>query len=101
MLIDCVYNDEKCTAQDFISFLSSAHDLCYTFNAKMKAVNETQIRRINDNGRLGKLTLELYAHSHLYVPNSPEGLFEHYAIENLKFSFSINWRISWNGCCDS
>ena len=90
MLMSCLYNDEMCTADDFISFLSSAHGLCHTFNAQMKAVNNTEVRRIDDYGRSGKLALQLYAHSHLYIPDFSEGLFEHHVMESLKFSFSIN-----------
>jgi hypothetical protein len=76
MLINCLYNNEICTADDFISFLSSMHGRCFTFNAKTKNVNGSSPRRTSDNGGPGKLQLRLYAQSHLYVPFISEGLFQ-------------------------
>jgi hypothetical protein len=75
MLMNCSYNDQICTADDFISFLSSEHGRCYTFNAKTKNSNGTALRYTNDNGGTGKLQLRLYAQSHLYVPFVSDGLF--------------------------
>ncbi|CAF3287705.1 unnamed protein product [Rotaria sp. Silwood2] len=68
MLIECLYNDRYCTAKDFIAFLSSTYGRCYTFNAKTKTTNGSDIKYTNDNGGSGKLILRLYAQSHLYVP---------------------------------
>jgi hypothetical protein len=76
MLISCLYNNETCTADDFISFLSSMHGRCFTFNAKTKTANGSHVRRTSDNGGTGKLQLRLYAQSQLYVPFVSEGLFQ-------------------------
>lgn len=73
MLMDCLYNGQKCTADDFISFLSSSYGRCFTFNAKTKHPNGTAVRRTSDNGGSGKLQLRLYAQSHLYIPYITEG----------------------------
>ncbi|CAF1004824.1 unnamed protein product [Rotaria sp. Silwood1] len=67
MLMSCFYNGERCQTTDFIPFLSSSFGQCYTFNAKMKS-NESRVRSTTDGGGIGKLELQLYAHSHQYVP---------------------------------
>ncbi|CAF0841505.1 unnamed protein product [Rotaria sp. Silwood1] len=72
MLIECVYNDKTCTTNDFISFLSSTYGQCFTFNAKTKTTNGSDLRYTNDDGGSGKLILRLYAQSHLYVPYASE-----------------------------
>ncbi|CAF1327291.1 unnamed protein product [Rotaria sordida] len=69
MLIECLYNNQKCTTDDFTFFLSSKHGFCYTFNAKIKDIKKSKIRQTNDDGGSGKLILRLYAHSDLYVPH--------------------------------
>ncbi|CAF3610006.1 unnamed protein product [Rotaria sp. Silwood1] len=66
MLISCLYNGKRCQTTDFIPFLSSSFGRCYTFNAKMKS-NESRVRSTTDDGGIGKLELQLYAHSHQYV----------------------------------
>ncbi|CAF0800360.1 unnamed protein product [Rotaria sordida] len=68
ILIQCLYNDKNCATNDFISFLSSTYGQCFTFNAKKKTTNESNIRYTNDDGGSGNLILRLYAQSHLYVP---------------------------------
>jgi hypothetical protein len=68
MLIECVYNEIKCTANDFIQFTSSIYGSCYTFNAKLKGSNQSTPRRTTDMGGSGKLQLHLYTQSHLYTP---------------------------------
>lgn len=75
LLMNCTYNGETCTSDDFITFLSSVYGRCFTFNAKTKGDNRTDVRNTNDNGGPGKLQLRLYAQSHLYVPYASEGLF--------------------------
>ncbi|CAF3879227.1 unnamed protein product, partial [Rotaria sp. Silwood1] len=50
MLIECVYNDKNCTTNDFISFLSSTYGQCFTFNAKTKTTNGSDLRYTNDDG---------------------------------------------------
>ena len=87
MLMDCNYNGQTCTTNDFISFLSYNHGLCYTFNAKLTTENGTKTRNTNDNGGAGKLVLRLYAHSHLYVPCITKGLFQKRPTENFYFLF--------------
>jgi hypothetical protein len=76
MLLNCSYNDEVCGVNDFISFVSSVYGLCYTFNAKRKDLNSSNIRSTNDYGGSGKLQLRLYVNSHLYVPYVTQGLFQ-------------------------
>jgi hypothetical protein len=73
MLIGCSYNGEICTADDFISFVSSVYGLCFTFNAKTKGVNGSAVRHTTDNGGSGTLELRLYAQSQLYIPFYTEG----------------------------
>ncbi|CAF1173656.1 unnamed protein product [Rotaria sordida] len=67
MLISCLYNGQRCQTNDFIPFYSSSFGRCYTFNAKMK-LNQSSVRNTTDNGGPGKLELQLYAHSHQYIP---------------------------------
>ena len=73
MLINCKYNSLDCNESDFKSFISSTHGYCYTFNAKTKALENNGVRGIYDNAETGKLHLELYTHSHLYVPDTTTG----------------------------
>jgi hypothetical protein len=74
MLINCSYNGITCTADDFISFISSTYGLCYTFNAKTKNANGSDVRYTDDNAGSGDLILRLYAQSHLYIPYVSEGI---------------------------
>jgi len=73
MLISCSYNDQLCTADDFISFVSSTYGRCYTFNAKKKQANGSEVRNTTDNGGAGTLELRLYAQSQLYIPFYTDG----------------------------
>ena len=75
MLIKCNYNDRDCNQSDFKSFISSIYGYCYTFNAKTKVHGDDGVRGIHGNGGTGKLHLELYTHSHLYVPDTTSGEF--------------------------
>ena len=68
MLYTCTFNGIPCSAADFIPFTSSAYGLCYTFNAKMKNNSAGKVRYGNQNGGDGVLDLELYVHSHQYLP---------------------------------
>lgn len=104
MLINCTYNGQLCTSDDFITFLSSAYGRCYTFNAKTKNSNGSNLRYTNDYGGSGKLQLRLYAHNHLYIPYTTEGLFNSYSInvkKQLAFLLKIIRCIIWNSCNDS
>jgi hypothetical protein len=76
MLMSCSYNGQTCTADDFISFLSSTYGRCYTFNAKTKTTNGSDVRYTTDNGGPGRLELLLYAQNQLYVPYIQNGLFQ-------------------------
>lgn len=76
MLIDCIYNGEKCNSSDFISFTSAAYGLCYTFNAQRLNSTGRRLRYTNDNAGFGKLQLRLYPHSHLYIPFVTAGRFD-------------------------
>ncbi|UJR24443.1 hypothetical protein I4U23_005819 [Adineta vaga] len=68
MLIKCTYNGINCSANDFVSFISQIYGLCYTFNADASNINNGQLHYNNDNGMSGLLQLDLYIHSHQYVP---------------------------------
>ncbi|CAF0966874.1 unnamed protein product [Adineta steineri] len=68
MLIKCVYNGVNCSAADFVQFTSSTYGLCYTFNAQASHINNDTIHYNNENGGSGELQLDLYIHSHQYVP---------------------------------
>lgn len=70
LLYACRFNGQTCSADDFLVFLSSSHGKCYTFNAK--PINGS-IRYGNQDGGNGELTLELYIHSHQYVPYVRDG----------------------------
>ena len=74
MLISCSYNGELCQADDFITFESATYGNCYTFNAKSSNSSESPVRLTNQNGGKGKLLLQLYAHSHNYVPLQTTGI---------------------------
>lgn len=73
MLIKCIYNDANCSAADFVHFSSSVYGLCHTFNAETPHINNGHIHYNNENGFSGKLQLELYIHSHQYVPYLSDG----------------------------
>ncbi|CAF1045286.1 unnamed protein product [Adineta steineri] len=68
MLIECVYNGENCSSADFVEFISPTYGLCYTFNAQSSHINNGTIHYNNENGYSGQLQLDLYIHSHQYVP---------------------------------
>ncbi len=70
MLINCTYNGVSCSTNDFTWFITPLYGFCYTFNAKLK--NGT-VRYNSDNGAMGLLELQLYAHSHQYVPYFSKG----------------------------
>ncbi|CAF0849586.1 unnamed protein product [Adineta steineri] len=69
MLIRCIYNDVNCTAADFVEFISPVYGLCHTFNAEAPHINNGQLHYNNENGFSGSLQLDLYIHSHMYVPH--------------------------------
>ena len=73
MLIKCIYNGKNCSSDDFVTFQSSTYGLCYTFNAPTSAINNGSIHYNNENGQSGKLHLDLYIHSHQYVPFISDG----------------------------
>ncbi|UJR19275.1 hypothetical protein I4U23_022404 [Adineta vaga] len=69
MLRVCYFNYRPCSVADFISFKSSIHGICHTFNAKMKnTTSDSSVRHSNQYGGPGILSLGLYVHSHQYVP---------------------------------
>ncbi|CAF3695950.1 unnamed protein product [Rotaria sp. Silwood1] len=82
MLISCLYNGKRCQTTDFIPFLSSSFGRCYTFNAKMKS-NESRVRSTTDDGGIGKLELQLYAHSHQYVSYIAKGKMQNIILREL------------------
>lgn len=73
MMITCTFNNVSCSVDDFTSFESADHGMCYTFNARQKKTTNHTVRQIVQNGGPGLLKLQLYAHSHLYVPFGSEG----------------------------
>ena len=72
-LMECKYNNKDCALSDFRPFLSAAHGLCHTFNAKLKDPNGSSLHKVYEDGAEGKLQLRLYANSHLYVPYFSQG----------------------------
>lgn len=74
MMIGCNYNGQRCTSNDFISFVSPNHGKCYTFNARTKNMTGKKLRTINERGATGSLTLKVYAYNHLYVPYFADGI---------------------------
>jgi len=80
MLYSCSFNSEPCSSTDFIPFITATYGLCYTFNAKLKNSNGTNIRY----GGTGKLELGLYVHSHQYLP---------YLIDSMLLNKTLNSKI--------
>ena len=68
LLITCHYNGRPCSAADFVPFLSSLYGRCYTFNGKTHHIRNGTILRATEHGGDGTLILQLYAHSHQYIP---------------------------------
>lgn len=73
LLISCDYNGDRCSPNDFLTFFSPLYGACFTFNAKLKTMDESSLRLTTDKGGNGLLQLKLYSHSHLYVPFVSEG----------------------------
>lgn len=73
MLIKCVYNGANCSTADFVQFISPTYGLCHTFNAEVPHINNGEIHYNNENGFAGRLQLELYLHSHQYIPYLSDG----------------------------
>lgn len=86
MLIKCAYNGLNCSAADFIEFISPVYGLCYTFNDLAKHINNGEVHFNNENGYSGQLELELYVHSHQYVPFVSDGK----SIYLIVMNYSIN-----------
>lgn len=72
MFIGCTYNRKECSKSDFVSFTSSFFGNCYSFNAK-NSTNQNSLHAMSENGDWGNLLLELYVHSHQYVPYFSSG----------------------------
>jgi hypothetical protein len=73
MLIKCVYNNARCSASDFVHFISPQYGSCYTFNALAPNINNGTVRLNSENGYSGELQLDLYIHSEQYVPFLTDG----------------------------
>lgn len=73
ILMSCVYNGQNCSADDFTSFLSPFYGLCYTINAENQRIRNGTIFYNTDNGAFGLLQLQLYTHSHQYIPYFTDG----------------------------
>ena len=74
MLIECEYNGLNCSVDDFTPFVSSFFGNCYTFNANNNKIRNGTLFLNTDNGRMGTLNLQLYIHSHQYVPYFSDGM---------------------------
>lgn len=74
MLIKCNYNGLNCSSNDFIPFLSSKYGFCYTFNSETDHINNGSVHLNNENGQSGQLQLDLYLHSHQYLPFITDGI---------------------------
>lgn len=75
ILHSCTFNNQPCSADDFIRFVSSYYGYCYTFNARLKNKSQESVRYANDYGGEGVLELILYTHNHQYIPRFPTGKF--------------------------
>ena len=73
LLVSCTYNLVPCSAADFEPFLSSIYGRCYTFNGKAHHIRNETVLRVTEHGGGGTLTLQLYAHSHQYIPHASHG----------------------------
>jgi hypothetical protein len=73
MLMSCVYNGLSCSSEDFVPFLSSDFGRCYSLNIKADHVRNGTFFASGDNGQMGSLQLQLYAHGHQYVPYLTDG----------------------------
>ncbi|CAF1438327.1 unnamed protein product [Adineta ricciae] len=71
LMMDCQFGQARCSAEDFISFYSSAYGRCYTFNAKTKN-NSLYYNYMSSD--VTTLTLRLYLYDHLYVSYLTEGV---------------------------
>lgn len=89
IMISCKYNYVACASKDFIAFESSNHGLCYTFNARTKHENISNIKTTIAHGGYGLLQLRLYAHIHLYVPVAAGGLDLHFSLFDKRFKQSF------------
>lgn len=76
MMISCTFNDIACSKDDFVSFESANHGLCYTFNARQKNSTDSMLRQVLQYGGPGRLNLQLYAHTNLYVPFAAQGKYQ-------------------------
>ena len=72
MLYKCSFNHRKCSATDFIPFISAYYGYCYTFNAKMKS-SENKSVRYSYLDDVTSLDLGLYVHSHQYISGTTMG----------------------------
>ena len=73
LLMSCVYNGVPCSVDDFVPFLSSDFGRCYSLNIKADHVRNGTFFANTDNGQMGSLQLQLYAHGHQYVPYVTDG----------------------------
>ena len=73
LLINCSYNALRCTAADFVSFQTSLHGLCHTFNGKTNRIRNGSLYSVADNGGDGTLKLELYSRTYLQPPGLVDG----------------------------
>ena len=90
LLISCVYNGKKCSSADFVQFISPVHGLCHTFNTEAASINNGTVHYNNENGYSGELHLELYMHSHQYVPYLSNGKrLEFNASNDMTMSFAF------------
>jgi len=94
ILYTCTFNGQICSANDFISFTSATFGLCFTFNAKMKNQSQNSVHYSNENGGNGILQLELYTHSHQYVPYIRNGTCIQYTQTRSSYSkTSLKWTL--------
>ena len=73
LLIRCTYNRMNCSAADFVSFQTSHHGLCHTFNAKTNRIRNGSLFAATENGDDGVLKLHLYSHGNQNIPDTLDG----------------------------
>lgn len=64
----CSFNGIPCSADNFTTFYSFTYGLCFTFNARLKDLDDGGIRLGNLNGGIGVLSLGFYVHTNQYLP---------------------------------
>lgn len=91
ILHSCTFNNQPCSADDFITFVSSYYGYCYTFNARLKNKSQESVRYANDYGGDGVLELSFYTYTHQYILLFPTGKFIFERNRYTRRPIFVNW----------